>query len=269
MIILYALILLLLLILLQYLNILPKINNLYKSIVFHPPKENFYDTSYSSNKNYHFVKSKNGKLTSYFEFRPENDYNKIIIWSHGNAMNAYQMSEYFTNLATKLNVLIIAYDYQGYGISEGNYSEQNCYDDLESIVDHIMYKYNVDTNQICLIGHSLGTGVVMDYVSKHEWQNPVMLISPYQSIIRIQYSWIGNFLGFMDMFNTYGKLNNIKCPVKIIHGKNDTLININHSYELYDKLINKSESPLWIDNCGHNDIIDCISPDVFSETFSL
>lgn len=245
------------------------INNLYSCFVFQPPNENFFKTAYNQRKNYYFINSKNGKKISYFEYKPHTETNKIIIWSHGNAMNSYQMSEYYDLLSNELNVNIIAYDYQGYGLSEGYYSEKNCYDDLESIIQHVKEKYETFSSNIYLVGHSLGTGVVIDYASKNNWLTPIMLISPYKSILRIVLSYFGEYLGFMDMFNSIKKINKVKCPVKIIHGEKDELIHIIHGRDLYEKLYNKSLNPLWLKYCGHNNIIERIEVNIFKETFNL
>lgn len=257
-------------IILLYFKLFSNINNLYSFMVFHPIKENFYDTSYSQTNMPNIIQSKNGKNICYFEYKPSNNkFEKIIIWSHGNAYNSYHSSDFYQCLADNLNVLVVGYDYQGYGLSEGHYSEKNCCDDIECMVAHIMTNYNVDSSKICLIGHSLGTGVVMDYVFKNDWNNTIMLISPYKSIIRVMFPRIGKYLSFMDMFNTIKKLDKIKCPIKILHGKDDELININHSYDIYDELNDKTHEPVWINSCDHDNILMKIDIDTYAKTFCL
>ena len=235
-------------------------------MVFSPPKEKFEDSKYSTLKNYFFVKSKNGNNVCCFEYKSKESSNKVILWSHGNAANSYERSEYFYELTKCLNVNVMAYDYQGYGLSEGYYGENNCYDDIESIINYIKENRGWE---IYLVGHSLGTGVVIDYLSKNEWKNNVVLISPYKSILSIKLNRLADYLYYVDMFNNKDKLKHINCPIKIIHGNCDELINIKHGQELYNKLSNKSLPPLWIENCGHDDIIEKIDFDVIKESFCL
>lgn len=237
-----------------------QINSFYSKLVFMPPG---MDESYRNVNYHHKIKSKNGNLISYFEYKPSEikyNYNspkpKIIIWSHGNAMNSYGMEYYFKHICKITNVIVIAYDYQGYGFSEGSCSENNCYEDLEAIIEHVKNKYMANHKNIYLIGQSLGTGVIVDYISNHKWTTPVMLISPYKSIIRIMAPTLGNYVGWFDMFNSISKINTIKCPVKIIHGLDDDIVDISHGKDLYNSLPNKTLDPLWLKNCNHNNIID-------------
>lgn len=62
----------------------------------------------------------------------------------------------------------VSYDYIGYGMSEGEPSEENCLKSLSLVVDY----YN--NYKELLIGQSLGTGVVVDYVSTNEWTLPII-----------------------------------------------------------------------------------------------
>ena len=119
---------------------------------------------------------------------------------------------------------------------------------------------------ILLVGQSLGTGIVVDYISKQQnkWSNPVILISPYKSIPKIitQYNLI-EFLICKNKFCTYDKIIKTICPIKIFHGCIDNLIPISHSEELFELTPNKSIQPTWFDNTGHNDILNKIDMDEY------
>ena len=82
-----------------------------------------------------------------------------------------------------------------------------------------------------------------------------MLISPYKSIIRTQCESLSNYTDKVDMFNTISKIHKVKCPVKIVHGKQDNLISYTHSTELYSLLPNKKFNISLIETCGHNNIL--------------
>lgn len=236
--------------------VLTSLHSIYAYKVFNSPNDSkFKKNLYSQKYNYNSIFSKNGEKITYFEFKPNNNpKNKCIIWSHGTGTTAYEKYEYFENLAKLINCLIITYDYQGFGLSEGTCSEQNCCEDIESIVNHVKIKYYMDNSNIYLVGKSLGTGIVIDYVSKNNWKNPILLISPYKSILRIKYPNLGNYLGFMDMFNTISKIKLVKCPVQIIHGTADELIDIQHSKDIYEAVENKKFNPIWLEKCGHRNI---------------
>jgi len=199
--------------------------------VFHPPEffpEDLIDpTSY----NIEFIKTTNDKETSFISIKNEqNEDKKCMIYSHGNAESILQFGSTFFDVSEKFCIDVFCYDYQGYGFSKDKCSEQNCYDDLEAMVNHVLSLGYVKKN-IFLVGRSLGSGIVIDYVSKdQEWTTPVILISPYKSIVKVV---CDNFIGGMiNKFHSESKAKNVKCPVKIFHGENDDVINCSHGKKL-------------------------------------
>ena len=77
--------------------------------------------------------------------------------------------------------------------------------------------YGIRESQITLIGQSLGTGIVVEYCKKTNWKNPIILLSPYKSIVRVQYDphWLdiiaNSFIDNIDLFQNHrkiGELNN-------------------------------------------------------------
>lgn len=220
--------------------------------------------------NIFFVNSKNGNRISYMHFKPKNTNlghknKKCIIFSHGNGCDIFTMHDYLMQLYYNLNIDIICYDYQGYGLSEGVPSEQNCYDDITVIVDECKNKLGFEKKNLILVGQSLGTAIVVDYIYKNEWEFPVMLISPFKSIISIVYD--SSLLNYFDRFKSLEKIKNVHCPVKILHGEKDKLIAISHAKTLYRALNNKSLLPVWFANADHINILGYVSIEHFQELF--
>jgi len=235
------------------------------SLIFQPP------TGYFNSNNLKYIKSKNGNKIAYLEILSSKKSNKYIVWSHGNAMVIHQLESYFKYLSNLLNINIIAYDYQGYGLSEGICNEQNCYDDLEMVVSYLVNKRKIDEKNIYLIGQSLGTGVVVNFVSLFDWNTPVLLISPYKSMARVvtdEYAYMSAYIAYpIDQFITINKLSTVTCPIKIIHGLDDEVINVRHGQEIFDELPNKLLKPIWMPNTGHNDILTKLTYEMFEDLF--
>jgi len=189
---------------------------------------------------------------------PKLKYNKYVIFSHGNGCDIYIFSTYLKWFSYNYGVIAVSYDYPGYGLSEGKPSDKSCNINLTAVVQFIS---NItDQKNIILVGHSLGTGVVVDYIATHEWMNAVILISPYKSIPTVAYdSSSMNCLTKKYKFNSLKKMEKIKCPVKIFHGTIDNLINIRHGKALYEKLPNKSLAPVWMEGADHDNILNMIN----------
>jgi predicted alpha/beta hydrolase family esterase len=217
------------------------------SFIFHPPKKS---NKYYSNIKYLYTQ--NNEKISYIEYNP--NAKKIMIFSHGNASD---ISDYydFKKIANEINVCIVVYDYIGYGKSHiyKLLNEKTCYKSHETIVKY----YEKLNKDIYLVGQSLGTGVVVDYISTHDISliKKVMLISPYKSICSVVYD--SSLLYPINQFMSINKIKSINKKLKIYfyHGKNDKIINYNHSIIL-SSLCNSHL--ILLEDIGHNDILQYI-----------
>lgn len=240
-------------------------------MIYNPPETNRHMIRYYENmKNVNlFYAIDNNIKINIIEIKPRClnfAENKIIIFSHGNAWNNFLTYDYLISISDKLNILTCTYDYPKYGLSEGELNENGCCKSLEIVVNHYL-KLNYE---ITLVASSIGTGVLIDYVSKNNWHNNIILISPFMSIpsIIIGSTCIDNCIK-KNQYSSLNKIHKIKCGVKIFHGINDEIININHAYNLYEMLPNKSIEPSWINNCNHNNILEKITMDDYNNILLL
>jgi abhydrolase domain-containing protein 17 len=189
--------------------------------------------------------------------------NHCVVFSHGNGCDIYTMYKDITMIADALEIDVLIYDYPGYGLARSKqFSEQGCYNSLTTVIEWAKMRYQ----HIALMGHSLGTGVVMDHVATFDWNSTVFLLSPYKSMGRVvSDSTACSSLKSIDKFGTYYKLETIVCPVKIYHGEADTLIDISHAKDLFSSLRNQTYEPTWLANVGHNDILDVVIRDHMGE----
>lgn len=192
--------------------------------------------------------------------------NKVIVFSHGTGADIYTIYDYLVNLAVKLKCEVVCYDYPGYGLSVDNVkkapSEYGCYMAHELVINHITKNGDVKFEDLVLVGRSLGTGIVVDYVSKQKsWKNPILLVSPYKSMLKIAFDGIIGGDEPLDKFTTVNKITNITCPIKIYHGIDDELIPVHHGQHLYDILNDKSLEPVWVENATHESILNHVEYD--------
>ncbi|ARF12260.1 alpha/beta hydrolase family protein [Klosneuvirus KNV1] len=251
--------------LIYYINII--VRYFINILVFTPRKSQ--NNSYLSTIKNIKINSKNQNLIDVIMCYPKQHYNdnKLIIFSHGNTTINEHQQEYLSKLSEKLNIPVIGYDYQGYGNSGGFSCEQNCYEDHESVIKYVKIVH--PKSKIYLMARSLGTGIVIDYISKHEWNDPVILVSPYESMLNIisSYSVIRWVFQNYDLFDSKSKIKNITCPIKIFHGKDDSLVDISHAQTLYELLSNKKYKPCWLDGCEHKHILDKLPINELKEVF--
>lgn len=257
----------------SFFSCIPPIEQYINKIIFDPPTrkpEDYtnFNTSYSMI--FHFLTKSNKKISA-INIKPRDNCfepTKYLVFSNARGGDIIMMFDYFRNLANILNVGVIIYDYIGYGLSEPTTpSEKGCYESLEATMNFMLDNLEFNPENIFLVGYSLGTAVIVDYVSKNSWKTPIILISPFKTICRVVYdSWL---FYPIDKFETLYKLKNISCPIQIIHGKKDNIVNIRHSIDIYNLVNDKSLAPFYVDDADHNDILYKIPEYIFWNVFDM
>ncbi|EPS62241.1 hypothetical protein M569_12552, partial [Genlisea aurea] len=174
-----------------------------------------------------------------------------ILYSHGNAADIGQMYELFIELSIHLKVNILGYDYSGYGQSTGKPSEHNTYADIETAYKCLTECYGAKQEDIILYGQSVGSGPTVDLAARLPRLKAVVLHSPISSGLRVMYPVKRTY--WFDIYKNVDKIPMVKCPVLIIHGTADDVVDCSHGRQLYEQCQEKFE-PLWIKGGNHCDL---------------
>ncbi|CAN0896620.1 Alpha/beta hydrolase domain-containing protein 17B [Linum grandiflorum] len=171
-----------------------------------------------------------------------------LLYSHGNAADLGQMYELFVELSNRLRVNLMGYDYSGYGRSSGKPTEYNTYADIEAAYNCLKDQYGVKDEDLILYGQSVGSGPTIDLASRLPTLRGVVLHSPLLSGMRVLYAVKRTY--WFDIYKNIDKIGLAKCPVLIIHGTADEVVDCSHGKQLWELCTNKYE-PLWISGGGH------------------
>ncbi|PIA33382.1 hypothetical protein AQUCO_04100068v1 [Aquilegia coerulea] len=171
-----------------------------------------------------------------------------ILYSHGNAADLGQMFELFVELSIRLRVNLMGYDYSGYGQSTGKPTEYNTYADIEAAYKCLKDQYDVKDEQIILYGQSVGSGPTLDLASQLPDLRAVVLHSPILSGLRVLYPVKRTY--WFDIYKNIDKVGTVSCPVLVIHGTADDVVNCTHGKQLWELSKEKYE-PLWVNGGGH------------------
>ncbi|XP_041007757.1 alpha/beta hydrolase domain-containing protein 17C-like [Juglans microcarpa x Juglans regia] len=171
-----------------------------------------------------------------------------LLYSHGNAADLGQMFELFVELSIRLRVNLMGYDYSGYGQSTGKPSECNTYADIDAAYKCLKEKYGVKDEQLVLYGQSVGSGPTLDLASRIPKLSGVVLHSPILSGLRVLYPVKRTY--WFDIFKNIDKIGIVSCPVLVIHGTADEVVDWSHGKQLWELSKEKFE-PLWLSGGGH------------------
>ncbi|KAL9231319.1 hypothetical protein vseg_006560 [Gypsophila vaccaria] len=171
-----------------------------------------------------------------------------LLYSHGNAADLGQMFELFVELSNRLRVNFMGYDYSGYGQSTGKPSESNTYADIDAVYKCLKEKYGVKDENLILYGQSVGSGPTVDLASHTPNLRGVVLHSPILSGVRVLYPVKRTY--FFDIYKNVDKIGQVNCPVLVIHGTADEVVDWSHGKQLHELCKEKYE-PLWLTGGGH------------------
>lgn len=171
-----------------------------------------------------------------------------LLYSHGNAADLGQMQELFVELRAHLRLNIMGYDYSGYGASTGKPSELNTYYDIEAVFNCLKDEYGIKQEDVILYGQSVGSGPTLHLASRLDRLRAVVLHSAILSGIRVLYP-VKMTLWF-DIFKNIDKIRHVSCPVLVIHGTRDDIVDCSHGKRLWE-LAKEKYDPLWVQGGGH------------------
>jgi abhydrolase domain-containing protein 17 len=211
-------------------------------LIFQP-----HPSSYKDIPEFLKLTTENGnKITALYLPNPSAKFTLLV--SHGNAEDLGDDRGWYDDLRAA-GFSVFAYDYEGYGTSEGTPSERRVYQDENAAYDYLVTKLKTRPNRLIVFGRSLGTGPAV-YIAARKPVGGLILQSAFTSAFRVL-SGI-SILPF-DKFRNYRDIRNVHCPILIIHGTADSVISIRHGKELYE-LANEPKSHMWVDGADHNDV---------------
>jgi fermentation-respiration switch protein FrsA (DUF1100 family) len=171
-----------------------------------------------------------------------------MLVSHGNAEDLGDLGGLLARLRA-IGVNVLAYDYEGYGASEGAASEARVYADIDAAYTYLTTERGVAPGRIIAYGRSLGGAAAVDLASRRPIGG-LILESTFTSAFRV-ITRVPLFPG--DKLRNLAKMPQVRCPVLVMHGKRDSLISIEHGEALFHAAPGLKLS-LWVDGADHADV---------------
>ncbi|MDY6783792.1 MAG: alpha/beta hydrolase [Cyanobacteriota bacterium] len=187
------------------------------------------------------------KISARYLFNPTATY--TLLYVHGNAEDLGDI-EPIIQILYNAGFSVFAYDYRGYGTSEGQASERHAYEDIDTAYLYLTQKLQIPSQQIIAYGRSVGGGSAVHLASQQPLAG-LILESTFTQAFRV----VVPFPLFpFDKFRNLDKISEINCPVLIIHGTEDTTIPLSHGQQLFQAAPNPKYS-FWVEGANHNDLV--------------
>ncbi|KAK7878356.1 hypothetical protein WMY93_031073 [Mugilogobius chulae] len=156
----------------------------------------------------------------------------VILYLHGNAGTRggdHRVQLY--KVLSSMGFHVIAFDYRGWGDSDGSPTEVGMTSD--ALVVHEWIKVRINKTPLYIWGHSLGTGVATNVVrrlcDRGSPPDALILESPFTNIREEAKS------------HPFSTCDHISCPVLILHAEDDSVVPFHLGKKLYN-LASRSKS---------------------------
>ena len=154
-----------------------------------------------------------------------------VIYAHGNGeLIDYNVDRFEPYHRMGISVLLAGY--RGYGRSAGSPSQRAITDDFIKFHDHLATRREVDAKRIVYHGRSLGGGAVCALAV---FRKPAALIlqSTFTSVPDVARQLLFPRFLILDPFDNLKVISQLKCPILLLHGRDDEIIPFAHGEALH------------------------------------
>ena len=182
----------------------------------------------------------------------------VILYSHGNGEILSYIKPFLREMIRR-KYGVMAYDYAGYGGSEGQPGELQGCRDIEAAFRYLTETEKIDPRRIVIFGFSVGSGPSCHLASKHP-ENPLILAAPFASAIQVllPFSLPG------DRYPNARILSRVTVPVLIFHGTADSIIPDRNGRKIFVSAIGRKKF-VSVPGADHNDLFDHLKEDFWNE----
>jgi uncharacterized protein len=159
-----------------------------------------------------------------------------LLICHGNAGNLSEFGRpaHYAGLRG-LGLNLLAFDYRGYGESEGVPAEAGLYRDAEAAYRYLTQQRGISASRIIIFGHSLGSAVAVDLASRVPAAGLIVEGALTSATDRGQelYPYIPVRWIAASRFNSMEKIGRVTIPKLFLHASEDEVIPLAHGRRLF------------------------------------
>ena len=197
---------------------------------------------------------KSNKFKLYLEHQEFRKNTKIMLFFHGNAEDIGIARSTLLQIKQSLKISILAVEYSGYGLFQGEKSADKVLSDCLAVYDYLTEVLGIAQSDIILFGRSIGSSPSCYIAKERPNVGCMILMSPFKSLREIARDHVGKILSYLlaERYRNMDLIEHSKCPVLIIHGMHDTIIDVSHSLTLKSHCGSKICKLITPDHMDHN-----------------
>jgi len=187
-----------------------------------------------------------------------------LLFCHGNAGDVSYRIHTLCQL-NRMGMSTMIFDYRGYGLSEGEPGEEGTYMDARAGWDYLTEQRGIPAERIVIFGRSLG-GAIAAHLAADVEPAALVIDSSFTSVSDRASEMLWMFptrLLCRFEYDTEQYLRGIRCPVMVMHAREDELIPFHHGEKLYESA--NEPKQFLVRQGGHNDALLTSSQSVHQE----
>ena len=223
-------------------------------LVFPAPRvaDDLWNPSELDFEEVHFDADDGTKLYGWYVPHPEP--RALVLYSHGNGECVPHLRDRLRVLHKRIGVSVFAWDYRGYGRSQGKPHEENVIPDARQAQLWLAKRIGVLPNEIVLIGRSLGGAVSVALASEY----PVLALvldrtfSCLVDTAAHNFPWLPVRLVMGNRFSSVERIRDYHGPLLQSHGTADEVVPFAMGQQLFEACPSKQKQFIEILDGNHN-----------------
>ena len=178
----------------------------------------------------------------------------VILYNHGNGVDVPRLAGRLQVLHDRIGASVLAWDYRGYGQSEGKPHEENLIADGRVALDLLAELAEVPPTSIVLMGRSLGGGVAVALAAETPVGGLVLdrTFSRLTDTAAAHYPWLPVRWLMQNRFPSIERIASYDGPLLQTHGTEDRIIPFELAEQLFAAAPSAKKQFIRIEGGDHN-----------------
>jgi uncharacterized protein len=192
-----------------------------------------WEAKWLEHEDVHFTSADGTKLHGWYVGHPQSK--AVILYCHGNGTHVAELAEFLKAMRDEFQVSIFAFDYRGYGRSEGKPAEKGIMEDAEAAQKWLAERAGITEQEIVLMGRSLGGGIAL-HLAAEKGAKGVILQSTFTSLTDAassHYPWAPVGMLMRNRYDSLARISRYSGPVFLSHGTADRTIPFSQGQALF------------------------------------
>lgn len=180
-----------------------------------------------------------------------------VLYCHGNKESIEQYWDR-TELLYQEGYNVFIFDYEGFGMSGGDCSEEALYADGRAALDYLRSRGDVDPDRIVYYGYSLGGAVAIDLAANVRPPLALVCEAPFASGEALLQSGalldVPGSVALKGDYDNAAKIRRVHVPFLLLHGTDDRFIDMAKNGQVVFDNANEPKQFIKVPGAGHTTI---------------